>query len=85
MDVIDKALAVYSYHIEQQKKRGAAIKGHFDCEAHSLKHTAKDFNMSVGRACQLMIQAKAYLYDNAVACKILKAHGELHKCKRRKK
>ena len=85
MNIVDRSVAVYSYHVEKQIECGAAIKGHFKCDAHAVYHTAADFNMSVGRTSQLISIARAYLEDNSRACRILEKSKELHKCKKRRK
>lgn len=82
---LEKAIIVYGFHERQQEECGAAVKGHFICDTHGIKDTAKILNMSVGRASQYLTVAKAYLFDNASPCEILKHQRSLHKCKRTKK
>jgi len=54
MTDLEKATIVYDYHLKMQRKKGVAIQGHYNCHAHSIKHTAKEFNMSTGRVAQML-------------------------------
>lgn len=46
----EKARVIYAYHEEMRKQKGVPMQGHRVAHAHTIKHTAKHFHLSVGRA-----------------------------------
>ena len=56
---------VYRYHKRMQKAHGAAVSGHLVKGTQSIRITAKDFNMSVGRASQLITLARTRLEERS--------------------